>query len=112
MAFFLPLAIAGGSSLVTGIATYFAFRPSAAPSTDSKGEIANNVQLAVEENGGSNNIVIFFIASILLLKFIEVIIFAVRSYQKSIKKRYMNMNRSPDIHLTNRPAPPAQQQQV
>lgn len=111
MAFFVPMLIASGSAVVTGIASYFVFRPSQqagsdSNNTDAKGEIFNNVHLAVKENNDQNSLLALLIASLVLLKLTELIIYAFKSYQRSLKRRY---NAGQQVQLQARPT---QQQQV
>lgn len=88
----IPYVAAVGSAVITGIASYFTFgrksssNENAAPTTT--GEINNNVQLAVEENNNQNNVLVILITFLLLIKLTEVIIYAINSYKRTMKKRY------------------------
>lgn len=91
-ALLIPIAAAGGASLITGIASYFAFRSSAKDNHDeitTKGEIYNNVELAVQENNTQNNALVMLVGVLVLIKFIEVTMFCVNAYKRSIKRKYM-----------------------
>lgn len=85
----VPLLAVAGTALVTGVASYFAFKPrNNIEPVNSKGEIYNNVQLAVEENNNQNNTLVLLVAILVLIKIIELIIFSIRSIKRSIKKKY------------------------
>lgn len=93
----LSIGIAVGTAIVTGIVSYFAFKPNNeashhADTTDSKGEIFNNVQLGVEENNSQNNLLVLLVAILVLIKIVELIIFSIKAYQRSIKKKYYHGN--------------------
>lgn len=102
MAFAIPLIpalIASGSAAVGGIISYFAFKQngvnnSNSGNTDSKGEILNNVQLDVRESRNPDMLV-SLVAILVIFKFTELFIYCIRSYQKSLKKRYVNKTPTP-----------------
>lgn len=90
-ALIVPAAIAVGSSVITGIASYFAFKSKESQSQDNtttKGEIYNNVHLAVQENNNQNNMLVSLVAILVLLKIVEVIIYTVNSYKRTLKRKY------------------------
>lgn len=92
-ALFIPIAAAGGATLLTGIASYFAFRPATRDNHDqdaitTKGQTYNNVELAVQENNSQNSALVLLVGLLVLIKFIEVSIFFVNAYKRSIKKKY------------------------
>lgn len=87
-----PYAVALGSSIVTGVATYLMVRPgnqAVSNTTDSRGEVINSVSLAVKGSAADqNSLLVTLIGCLLLLKIIELIIFSIKSYQRKLKKRY------------------------
>lgn len=89
-----PILWSTGTAIVTGIASYFYFKPdnshpvSHSDHTDSKGEIFNNVQLAVEENNNQNGLLVSLVSILVFFKVIEVMLCMCRAYQKSIKRKY------------------------
>lgn len=91
---FLPAILwSGGSAIVTGVASYFYFRPNSGGTasgdhTDTKGEIYNNVHLAVQENNQQNSLLLSLVAFLVVLRVIEFTIYSVKSYHRAIKKRY------------------------
>lgn len=111
LAVLIPVAASAGTALFTGIVSYFAFKPkeNMEPAVNSKGEIYNNVQLAVEENNNQNNTLVLLVGILVLLKFTEVIIFTISSYKKSLKKKY-NLKYARDT-LTTNPATQTQRAQ-
>lgn len=104
LAVLIPVAASAGTALFTGIVTYFAFKPreNTEPAVNSKGEIYNNVQLAVEENNNQNNSLVLMVGILVLLKIIEVTIYAINSYKKSLKKKY-NMQFTHNALVSNQP---------
>lgn len=93
MALLIPLVAAGGATLLTGIASYFAFRPATKDNHDqdaitAKGQIYNNVELAVQENNNQNSALVLLVGILVAIKCIEVSIFCISAYKRSIKKKY------------------------
>lgn len=90
----VPALIATGTAIVTGLATYFAFRPSEKSSSDtvdSKGEIQNNNTIEIElgkVNVNQNNMLVLLVGILTAIKIIEVIIYAINTWKKSLKKKY------------------------
>lgn len=89
----VALIAVAATALVTGVASYYAFKPrdNSEPAVNSKGEIYNNVQLAVEENNNQNNTLVLLVAILVFIKIIELIIFSIRAYKRSIKKKYSSL---------------------
>lgn len=93
-ALIVPALIASGTAVVTGFATYFAFKPSgksSADTVDSKGEIQNNNTIEIElgkENNIQNNALMLLVAILTLIKIIEVVVYAVNAFKRSMKKKY------------------------
>lgn len=110
----IPIAVGVGSSILTGIATFLAFKQKGSESvnsgnTDSKGEISNNIQLALENNS-QNNMLVLLVAILVLLKFIELIVFAYKAHRRSIKKGFLNGVNQHQIRLGNNTQQPAHAQ--
>lgn len=105
MAFLLapiPIAVAVGSSIVTGVASYFWFKKGDdihSENIDSRGEINNNIKLAIENNT-QNNMLVSLVAILVLLKVCELIIYIFKAHQRSVKRKYMNRN---ILQLNNQP---------
>lgn len=97
MAFLAPLAPyaapilwSAGSSIVTGITAYFALRHTdeKEQKTDTRGEINNNVHLAVKENNNQNSVVLLLLTAILIIKIFELITYTISRMKKNLKKGY------------------------
>lgn len=107
---FLPAILwSGGSAIVTGVASYFYFRSNGrsatnSDNTDTKGEIYNNVHLAVQENNQQNGLMVSLVAFLLILRLMEFVIYSFKSYHRAVKKRYIQRE-------ITRQTPPQQQQQ-
>lgn len=85
----IPIMVGVGSSLVTGIATYYMTRPNQPGHvTDSKGEIYNNVHLAVKENNTQNSMLVLLISILVFIKFFEMTVFMVNKIRRRYRKRY------------------------
>lgn len=86
----IPYLIAGGSAVVSSIATYFLFGRSSAASSakpaeiTTQGEIYNNVRV---EEDGQNNTIILLISALLMIKIVEVCIYTKNALNRSLKKR-------------------------
>lgn len=88
------------SAIITGLATYFAVKqPSNVDESklDSRGEIYNNVHLAVQENNNQNNTLVLLLAILVLIKFIEIVIYCVNVLRRGIKRRYQRALAAPQI---------------
>lgn len=89
--FAVPIAVGLGSSLITGIATYFMMRPTSSEpgsKVDSRGEIYNNVHLAVKENNIQNSMLVLLVALLVFIKFFEITVFAISKFRRSLKRKY------------------------
>lgn len=108
-AFVVPVLLAGGGgSLVTGVITYFFARGSGTTEhevnkTDSRGEIYNNVHLAVKENNNQNNALVVLLTMLVVIKVIEVIIYTISTIKKNLKKKYESKY---ELQLRARPVQP------
>lgn len=80
------------SAIVTGITSYFVFKPTDGNSHNSKvnseGEIYNNVQVAFEQNNAQNGLLVLLVAMLALMKAIEFILYIINAHKRSLKKRY------------------------
>lgn len=100
----ITIAVASITAIVSGLATYFAVRPSTAGgNSGATAEIRNDVNIEENDNRGSEVLVIV-IATVLviiaLIKVAELIIFSVNRCRRSMKKRY-------ERQLTRTPHPTA-----
>lgn len=87
--FLIPIAAGVGSSLLTGLTSYFVFRSHPGPHiAETKGEMSNNVHLAIQENNNQNNTLTLLVLILVCIKLLEVTIFTVNSLKKSFKKKY------------------------
>lgn len=99
------MAAVGATALVTGLVTYFTFRPSAANvNSGATAEIRNDVN--IEENIGRDSellsiLGVMILGIIALVKITELIIYFVNRCKQSIKKKYGN--RANDFPLTTQP---------
>lgn len=82
-----------GSAVVTAIITYFATKPGNIDESkvDSKGEIYNNVHLAVQENNNQNNTLVLLVGILVLMKLFEIIIYVFNTLRRGLKKKYQRV---------------------
>lgn len=100
---FITLAVMGVTALVTGLGTYFMFRPSATSgNSGATAEIRNDVK--IEENIGQGGEIlsifaVIILAIIALVKVIELTVYFVNRCKQSIKRKYER--RTPAIPSTS-----------
>lgn len=93
-AILIPVLASAGTALVTGLATYFAFRPAAIEPTvnTSKGDIDNSVKVNIEEHhrmtANGVNVNVILVSIILIIKLIELTLYTIRACRRSLKKSY------------------------
>lgn len=90
LAIVYPVAAAVGSSLVTAIGYYFysSKTSTADPVVHSQGQINNTVELSMKENNNQNNTLVLMVGVLVFIRLIEVSIYAIKSYKRSLKRRY------------------------
>lgn len=89
--FVVPLiAGLGAGSVLTGAFAYWFTKPANyhEPKIDTKGEIYNNVHLAVKENNNQNNTLVLLVAILVCFKFFELIVYTINIVKKRMKKKY------------------------
>lgn len=91
----VPVLWSAGTAAVTGIASYFMFHnknapvSESAPKIDTRGEIHNNVHLAVKENNSQNETLVLLMSALVIIKIIEVVIYAINTVKNNMKKKYI-----------------------
>lgn len=89
--FVVPLiAGLGAGSVLTGAFAYYFTRSgnSVHDKIDTKGEIYNNVHLAVKENNNQNNTLVLLVAILVCFKFFELMVYIINIVKKRMKKKY------------------------
>lgn len=85
-------AAVGVTALVTGIGSYFAFRPSAQQNYSgarSEAQITNDVK--VMENGyGAESLILMMLLFLVIFHLIEISVVAVCAFKRSLKRKYSN----------------------
>lgn len=89
-----PALWSAGSAVATGIASYFLFRSpdksgESESKIDSRGEIQNNVHLAVQENNQQNETLVSLLVILVSIKIFEVIMYTLNTIKKNMKKKYI-----------------------
>lgn len=93
----ITIGIAAVTALVTGITSYFVFKPSGNNENshvDSKGEIYNNVQLAFEQNNVQNGVLVLTVGMLVVMKMIEFFLYIINAHKRSLKKKYQPPTRT------------------
>lgn len=86
------LAAIGVTALITGLGTYFAFKPSASNlNSGATAEIKNDVKIEENIERGADILSIFgmiILTTIALVKIVELVIYFIGRCKRSIKKKY------------------------